>query len=56
VLGLMWAYPIFLGMFAHRSWTFFREQDYENAAGPATLIAVPALLLLFYYVVFRPMA
>jgi hypothetical protein len=55
-LGIIWAYPIFLGLFAHRAWSFFREEDYENAAGPATLIAVPALLLVLYYVLFQPAA
>ena len=50
---LMLSYPVWLSVFGVRSWRFFREGDDLNAAGPSTLIGVPALILLLFFVAGR---
>ena len=44
--AVVWFYPVFVALFGMRSWRFWRTGDYSAAAGPVTLIGLPALALL----------
>ena len=47
---MVWAYPVFVGLFGIRSWQFYRTGNYSAAAGPTTLIGLPALAMLVLFV------
>ena len=48
--AMVWAYPVFVGLFGIRSWQFYRTGNYSAAAGPTTLIGLPALAMLVLFV------
>lgn len=50
---IVWSYPLFVALFGVRSWRFYRVGDYGAAAGPTTLIGLPALALLMIFLAGR---
>lgn len=52
-LALIWLYPAFLALFGVRSWRLYRARQYGAAAGPTTLIGLPAVALLIVYAIGR---
>jgi hypothetical protein len=51
--AVVWLYPLFVGLFGMRSWRLYRAGDYGAAAGPTTLIGLPALLVLSIFLAGR---
>ena len=52
-LAIVWLYPVFVGLFGLRSWQLCRSGNYGAAAGPTTLIGLPALALVLIYLAAR---
>jgi hypothetical protein len=46
-------YLVWEAVFSQRSWRYFRYGDDLNAAGPATLVGIPALLLILAFATLR---
>ena len=47
--AIVWSYPLIVALFGMRSWRFYRAGDYGAAAGPTTLLGLPALALLLIF-------
>lgn len=47
---IVWFYPVYVWLFARRSWRLLRGGEGRGAAGPATMIALPALAVIAYVV------